>query len=120
MMMILRAIIATLLLSSAAAANAHAFLDHAAPRVGATVSSAPPELRVWFTQELEPAFSSVKVLNAAGIRVDKSDTRVDATDPALLRVSLEALGPGVYTVVWRVVSMDAHMTDGNFTFRVGQ
>ena len=32
MMMILRGLIAALLLSSAAAANAHAFLDHAAPR----------------------------------------------------------------------------------------
>ena len=120
MMLTRRAIIAALLLASAAAADAHAFLDHAAPRVGATVSSAPPELRVWFTQELEPAFSSVKVLNAAGVRVDKSDTRVDASDPALLRVSLEALGPGVYTVVWRVLSTDAHVTDGNFTFRVAR
>ena len=120
MIILLRGIAAALLVCSAAAANAHAFLDHAAPRVGETVRSAPPELRVWFTQELEPAFSTIKVLNAAGIRVDKSDTRVDATDPALLRVSLEALGPGVYRVVWRVVSMDAHVTDGKFIFRVAQ
>jgi copper resistance protein C len=118
-MIVGRAVIAAMLLCWAAASYAHAFVDHAAPRVGATVSSAPPEVRIWFNQELEPAYSQVKVLNAAGAQVDKSDARVDATDPALLRVSLEALGPGVYKVVWRVISVDAHVTEGDFTFRVG-
>jgi copper resistance protein C len=39
---------------------AHAMLDHASPRVGNTVASAPKEVVLWFTQKLEPAFSSVK------------------------------------------------------------
>ena len=119
-MNLLHGIAAALMICSVAAANAHAFLDHAAPRVGETVRSAPPELKVWFTQELEPAFSTIKVLNAAGARVDKSDTKVDAANHALLRVSLEALGPGVYKVIWRVVSVDTHVADGDFIFRVSQ
>jgi methionine-rich copper-binding protein CopC len=104
----------------AAQASAHAFLDRAEPRVGSTVRPAPPELRLWFTQDLEPAFSTVRVLDATGRRVDSANPRVDPADRSLLRVSLQALGPGVYTVVWRVVSVDTHASEGDFIFRVGQ
>ena len=51
-------------------ASAHAFLDHAEPRVGNTVATAPREVTLWFTQKLEPAFSSITVTNSAGQRVD--------------------------------------------------
>ena len=44
------------LLFGAASANAHAFLDHANPRVGNAVRTAPREVTLWFTQDLEPAF----------------------------------------------------------------
>ena len=119
-MILLRAIGAVLAACLVVQAHAHAFLDRSEPRVGATVSAAPGELKLWFTQEIEPAFSTVKVLDAKGKRVDKADARVDLADRAVLRVSLEALGPGVYTVVWRVVSVDTHVTEGDFTFQVAR
>jgi methionine-rich copper-binding protein CopC len=37
-----------------------------------------------------------------------------------LTLSLDAIGPGVYTVAWRVVSVDTHVTAGDFVFHVGQ
>jgi methionine-rich copper-binding protein CopC len=43
---------------------------------------------------------------------------VDATERQLLRVSLETLAPGQYRVEWRVVSVDTHVTQGDFAFRV--
>src|SRR5258706_12628552 len=52
------------LVSSALAASdalAHAFLDHARPAVGSTVHGSPAQLKLWFTQQLEPAFSTVQV-----------------------------------------------------------
>jgi len=36
----------------------------------------------------------------------------------LLTVSLPKLKPGKYKVVWRVVSVDTHVTTGNFTFEL--
>src|SRR5262249_55236727 len=53
------------------AARAHAFLDHASPLVGSTVASAPREVSLTFTQNLEAAFSSVQVTDANGARVDR-------------------------------------------------
>ena len=99
-------------------ASAHAFLDHAEPKVGAKVSTSPTEVKIWFTQELEPAFSSIKVLDANGNQVDKKDTHQDEADKKLLKVSLNTLSPGEYKVVWQVVSVDTHRTNGDFKFHV--
>jgi len=99
-------------------AGAHAFLDHATPAVGSMVHGAPAQVRLWFTQELEPAFSSVRVLDASGKQVDAKDKQLDAKDASIMRVSLPPLPPGKYRVVWRALSIDTHATDGDFTFEV--
>jgi methionine-rich copper-binding protein CopC len=38
---------------SAAAARAHAFLDHAVPPVGGTVAASPPEIRLYFSEAID-------------------------------------------------------------------
>ena len=109
-----------LLLALAGAAGAHAFLERADPRVGSTVKTPPAQVRLWFTQPLEPAFSTVRVLDAAGNQVDRQDAGLDPGNPALLKVSVPPLGPGTYKVIWRVLSVDTHVTEGDFTFTVAQ
>ncbi len=109
--------IAATLLLGASAAFAHATLDHAEPRVGNTVASAPHEVKLWFTQKLEQAFSSIEVTDGSGQRVDTGAARVNGNEIA---VSLRALAPGTYHVKWRVLSVDTHSTDGNFSFSVGK
>jgi hypothetical protein len=102
----------------ASVAGAHAFLDHASPRVGSTVNAAPGEVALWFSQDLEPAFSTVRVLDKDGKEVDRQDKRIDPSDRSVMRVSLPPLGPGTYKVQWRVLSADTHVTEGDFTFTV--
>ena len=46
--------------------------------------------------------------------------RSTGSDGTELRVPLKALPPGTYQVTWRVLSVDTHRTQGNFTFHVGQ
>ena len=106
-----------LLLLATSEASAHAFLDHAEPRVGNKVATAPHEVTLWFTQKLEPAFSGITVTNSAGQRVDTGKNRVSGSQ---MSVSLRAGGAGTYHVKWRVLSVDTHTTDGSFTFQVGQ
>jgi methionine-rich copper-binding protein CopC len=99
-------------------AHAHAFLDHALPAVGSAVHASPGQVKLWFTQSLEPAFSTSQVFDASGKRIDKADARVDPADAALLTVSVPQLAPGKYRVAWRVLSVDSHVTEGDFTFDV--
>jgi methionine-rich copper-binding protein CopC len=99
-------------------ASAHAFLDRAEPKVGSDVSKSPTEVRIWFTQRPEHAFSTIKVLNGDGKQVDKNDTRTDPDDSKALVVSLPNLPPGTYKVVWKVLSVDTHRTQGDFKFTI--
>lgn len=101
----------------ASTAWAHAFLDHASPAVGATVS-APKEVSIWFTEQVEPAFSRIEVTDGAGNRVDEGGTHIDAANHELLHVAVRPLPPGTYKVTWHVVSVDTHHTQGDFTFTV--
>jgi methionine-rich copper-binding protein CopC len=82
------------------------------------VHAPPAQAKLWFTQRLEPAFSTLRIEDASGKQVDKGDTRVDGTDATLLEVSLPELAPGTYRVRWRVLSVDTHVTEGDFTFDV--
>src|SRR5215467_1566908 len=109
-----------ILLAGRAGLEAHAFLQRAEPSVGSTIQTSPSEVRIRFTENIEPAFSSIQVFDASGKEVDKRDVHLDRSDHALLHVSLPPLGAGTYKVVWRVVSVDTHVTNGTFTFRIGR
>jgi methionine-rich copper-binding protein CopC len=99
-------------------ALAHAFLDHSEPKVGSEISKAPAQVRIKFTQPVEPAFSKIAVTDKDGKEVDKKDTHLDPQDKQTLIVSLESLSSGVYAVSWHVVSVDTHPTRGDFKFTV--
>jgi hypothetical protein len=113
-------LVAAMIVGGALRAEAHAFLDHAQPAVGATVGAAPTEVRLWFTEALEPAFSSIQVVGPSGARVDQGQSHVDAGDPTRLSVGVTLPGPGRYRVIWRVLSIDSHTTNGDFRFTVGR
>ena len=108
----------SLLLAATTSAGAHAFLDRAEPRVGSKVRTPPSSVTLWFTERLEPAYSGVKVVDGAGRQVDQADAAVDPSNPRVLRVSLMPLAPGTYKVIWRVLSVDTHVTEGDFAFNV--
>jgi copper resistance protein C len=99
---------------------AHAFLDHSDPAVGSTVPTAPAALNLWFTQELEPAFSWVTVTDKSGATVNDGSAAIDPNDQTKLIVKLKPLDAGTYTVKWHVLSVDTHTTEGDFTFQVGK
>jgi copper resistance protein C len=107
-----------IVLVDSARLEAHAFLKDAEPAVGSTVQRSPNEVRIRFTENIEPAFSRIQVFDSSGNEVNKRDVHLDPSDHALLRVSLPRLGAGTYKVVWRVVSVDTHVTNGSFTFRI--
>ena len=103
---------------TATAAAGHAVLQRAEPRVESTQKRSPDEVKLYFTERLEPAYSSVRVLSDRGVQIDRRDSRVDRANPALLRATLPPLPAGTYTVRWRVLSIDADVTEGTFTFRI--
>ncbi len=58
-----------LMLLFAANVAAHAILVQSMPAAGSTVATTPPELVLEFTEELDPQFSSVQLLNSTNQRL---------------------------------------------------
>jgi len=95
---------------------AHAFLDHAEPRVGSSVERSPPAVTLFFTEPVEPAFSRIEIEGEGGKKLATEAIRHPAPDR--LELPLPPLAAGEYTVRWAVVSVDTHPTEGRFTFSV--
>lgn len=106
----------SLLLAFPGVSQGHAFPDHSDPKVGATVSGSPSNVRIWFDGDLEPVFSRIAVQDASGKKIDKGNGRVNPSNSTLLEVSLPPLPVGTYRVFWNVVARDGHRTMGDFTF----
>lgn len=101
----------------APAARAHAMLDHASPRVGSVVA-APSEVRLWFTLALEPRLSRAELRSPAGTVI--ATGAVERADPRQLAIRARGLAPGKYKVIWKVMSVDSHATQGDFSFEVAR
>ena len=106
------------LLLATQAGQAHAFLDSATPRVGSTIRAAPAEVVLTFTQGVEAAFSKLEVTGPAGEHEEAGSAHIVGTASSKLAVGVGRLAPGTYTVIWHVMSVDTHGTQGRFQFTV--
>ena len=112
-------LVAVLALASAGTAFAHGDLATPNPAAGATVKTAPTEVSITFTEEVEPKFSSIEVLDAQGQRVDEGEAHTAPDNAKVLSVGLKPLAPGTYKVIWHNTSVDdSHKTKGSYEFTV--
>lgn len=103
---------------AASEAFAHAQLERATPPVGGTVT-APKEIRLEFSEGVEPKFTGVTLTSSGGVSVPVGRARTEVGNAAVLIVPIDrSLSPGVYTVRWHAVSVDTHHTQGDFQFTV--
>ena len=96
----------------------HAGLVKSVPARRAVLARVPARVQLWFNERLEAQFCSLSVWNAAGQQVDSGDVQVGPDDPKKLSVGLAALVPGIYTVRYRVLSVDGHIVENQFPFTV--
>jgi copper transport protein len=113
-------VVLLILLAAATPVLAHALLLRSIPAENATLDRAPAQIELFFSETLEPSFSSISVLDSNGLSVDNADSKVDSADSTHLTVSLRSLPDGIYTVAWKALSaVDGHVTTGAFPFAVG-
>lgn len=101
-------------------ASAHAILLRSDPTKDAVLNAAPQQVRMWFSEDLNPAFTTAQVVNGQNVRVDKGDAHISSNDTKEMDVSLKSnLPPAVYIVVYRTDSADdGHILTGSFIFSV--
>src|SRR5258708_4568522 len=88
------------------------------PPANAVLDTPPAQVRLWFSEAPEPGFSQVQLLDRAGQQIQGiGRLHADAADPKQIAETLPTLQPGIYTVVWHVLSeVDGHITAGGFAF----
>lgn len=103
-----------------ATAAGHADLARSAPAANSSVTSTPAELVLTFTESIDPANSSVTLLDENQRELPRSGSlRVDAAGTTARTPLPAALPPGIYVVNYRVTSeKDGHVTSGQFAFRL--
>lgn len=108
-----------MLLGGANRAGAHGYLIRAMPPDRATLESPPTRLQYWFSEELEPDFSSVNLRDQSGTIIATGG--VDENDRTLLRLQIApGLPEGAYIVELRpAFAGDGHVVAESQVFFVG-
>ena len=103
----------------ATSALAHPTLKSANPPVDGTAAAAPTEIRLSFSEAVILKFTSVELLDQAGMKIATGKIATDAKDEKQVIVPLQApLKAGKYTVKWTIVSADTHRVNGTYSFKV--
>lgn len=96
----------------------HASLVKSDPPRRATLSESPAKVQLWFNEEIEIAYAAVSVVDVNGNRVSRAEPEAVADDLKSLKLELPELSPGAYKVEFRVLSIDGHVVDSSYSFRI--
>jgi copper transport protein len=107
------------MLARAAPALAHAIVTRTDPVDGTVLSTAPRQVRLWFSEQVALNLSKFVVTDSHGQQVLVTSVQADAADPALVIIDLPDLKPDAYRVAWDALSTDdLHITSGSIVFGV--
>lgn len=111
---------ALVLLLSALPTHAHGFIVRATPEDRAGLEHPPARLRYWFSESLEPAFSTLTLRRQDGSIV--AEGGVDPDNPLQMNLAVPAdLQDGVYLVDLRpAFASDGHVVPETRVFFLGQ
>src|SRR5437016_14538235 len=82
-----------------ALASAHAILLRSDPAKDSVLSIAPKQVRMWYSEALNPAFSTAVVVNGEDKRVDNGDAYVRSSDQTEMDVTLQTKLPAAASFV---------------------
>jgi copper transport protein len=101
-------------------AQAHATLISSEPADSAALETAPPTVRLWFSEAVSLRFSTVRLFDADGQAITLHLLWSASEAPNALTAALPSLAPGTYSLFWRVLSeADGHFSQGLLVFAIG-
>ena len=96
----------------------HNHLEKSTPAADSTVAGSPKEIRLWFSEKVEPRFSSISVQTADSVKVEIGKARATDSPKSIVADVPTTLAAGKYLVSWRTAGDDGHAVRGKFSFTV--
>lgn len=113
--------LAAFLIASAGAAAAplfHAELKKSEPADKSVLTTAPTELRLWFSEPPSLTLSKVTLTRGTDtVAVGALTKAKDEAAPIVVKIT-HPVTPGAYVVHWRAMPDDGHVSNGTFAFTV--
>jgi hypothetical protein len=97
---------------------AHASLVKSDPPRRSTLAESPSKVQLWFNEEIETAYAAVSVVDVNDKVVSQATPEKVADDPKSIILALPELAAGAYKVQFRVLSIDGHVVDSSYSFRI--
>jgi methionine-rich copper-binding protein CopC len=114
----LRLSLAALAAAAAPCVFAHAQLVASVPAQGAALDKPPSALRLTFNERIEPAYTSLSLVDASGRQVAGAKAVADPNDARSATFTMPPLAAGAYSARWIAVGADGHKTHGEFSFSI--
>lgn len=101
--------------------EAHGYIVRSIPEDRAVLDRSPNRVQIWFSEGLEPEFSTIAVYDQAGQQIDLGDGGVDPRNSGKLVASLpNNLPTGAYLIRLRPVYVnDGHAVNDTMVFWIG-
>lgn len=96
---------------------AHAHLERSAPAGGSTIESPPTELRLWFSETPQLAFTHISLVGSDSSAVALGTTRAGGERSVIVPI-VGTMAAGKYSVHWQTGGADGHPSRGTFAFSV--
>jgi len=112
------ALVFAILLVAPSIVLSHASLVKSVPARRAQLFKSPAQIQLWFNERLEARFSSLRVIDSSGKRVDLGNVEVSSDDAKKISVGVNSLAPGQYKIKFRVLSVDGHVVEDEVPFTI--
>jgi hypothetical protein len=110
---------AVVLLTAVTLPAFHMRVEKTTPVEGATITVAPKQIQIWFSETPTLVVSSITVTGPSG-KVELGKLALgrngDAPDNSVVVDVKGALSPGKYLVSWKTSGKDGHMLTGAYEF----
>jgi methionine-rich copper-binding protein CopC len=96
----------------------HNHLTKSAPAANEVLAESPKTIRLWFSEKVEPKFSSIVLMRADSTKLEVGKAAA-TDDPKSIAADLATpLSSGKYLIRWRTAGDDGHAVRGTFSFSV--
>ncbi|HKA61307.1 MAG TPA: copper resistance CopC family protein [Methylomirabilota bacterium] len=100
------------------AASAHAIVLESSPAAGAVLARPPAQITLRFNSKIEKRFTRLTLATGNQPPAPVTLAGDDPATPDRLVIPIRSRAPGDYTLRYRVLAVDGHITEGALRFTV--